>query len=116
MRLVMTFVVRDEDVKPEPYRRVLTGPAYGHTRASFLFGLMGLMVNLERGRMPIARLIEGLRHAREELKRQYSPMVQEAIAFDITHADLTKMVDSLTTWSTTGAIQGADHVTWQEDF
>lgn len=116
MRLTMTFVVRDEDVKPEPYRRVLTGPAYGFTRASFLFGLMNLRVNLEKGRMPIARLIEGLAHARAELKRDDCPMVREAAPFDITRADLVKMVDSLTTWSTTGRMQGADHVVWKEDF
>jgi hypothetical protein len=116
MRLTMTFVVRDEDIKPEPFRRVLTGPAYGFTRASFLFGLMDLSVNLVRGTMPIERLIAGLSRAREELKRDDCRMVSEAAPFDITRADLTKMVDSLTTWSTAGRIKGADHVAWREDF
>ncbi len=121
MRLTMSFEVRDEDVREGPphdvgYKRVLTGPAYGFTRASFLFGLMDLRVSLERGRMPIARLIEGLKHAREELKRDDCPMVREAAPFDITRQDLAKMVDSLATWSTAGSIQGAELVAWREDF
>lgn len=113
MRLTMSFEVTERDVR----RRVLTGPAYGWNRASHLFALMGMSHrNLVEGTMPIPKLVEGLGHARAELALEGSHLVAHAERFDVTRADLSKMVDSLSTWSSTASIKGASHIAWREDF
>lgn len=105
MRIVMTFVVRDEDAAGvERWRKVLAGPAWGVGRAEPLFELMAF--HALDGAKSLDLLTIGLARARAELPSRPEPERQV----------LARMVESLTTWAVVARIRGADTMVWTTDF
>jgi hypothetical protein len=117
MRVVMSFVVKKQPVpegKRPSYRRVVTGPAFGVMRASFLFELMELRVTTIEGCLSIEQLAQGLATAKRALN--LSPIAAQALEHGHTREQLAQALESLGTWATVARLQGATDLIWIEDF
>lgn len=105
MRVVMSFVVRDEDAAGvETWRKVLPGPAWGAMKAEALFRLMAFY-ELD-GRKSLELVAIGLARARAEL----------AALSEAERKEVGPLLESLASWATVARMRGAEALAWTTDF
>jgi hypothetical protein len=113
----MSFVAKKQPVpegKRPTYRPIVTGPAFGSVRTSFLFELMELRVTTIEGCLSLEQLAAGLVTAKKALN--LSPITVQAATHGHTREQLERALESLGTWATVARLQGATDVVWKEDF